>query len=164
MLDVSVNGRLRQIANNYGSERNSLEKKEFINTNSSISLLLRRDLTIDIREYTCMCVHTRICSDKYTYLCNVFGEISFLKMYVCYLKFQCLQLRYLIIHKTGIITLHFIVMQITLKSLSGACFLKITHVRYFVFSFGSVYLLLMKSDPKLQDKYVSNLNNYFKSS
>lgn len=57
MLDVSVNGRLRQIANNYGSERNSLEKKEFINTNSSISLLLRRDLTIDIREYTYVCTH-----------------------------------------------------------------------------------------------------------
>lgn len=57
MLDVSVNGRLRQIANNYGSERNSLEKKEFINTNSSISLLLRRDLTIDIREYICVCAH-----------------------------------------------------------------------------------------------------------
>lgn len=51
MLDVSVNGRLRQIANNYGSVRNSLEKREFINTNSSISLLLREDLTIDIRGY-----------------------------------------------------------------------------------------------------------------
>jgi len=51
MLDVSVNGRLRQIANNYGSVRNSLEKREFINTNSSISLLLRKDLTIDIRGY-----------------------------------------------------------------------------------------------------------------
>lgn len=52
MLDVSVNGRLRQIANNYGSVRNSLEKREFINTNSSISLLLWKDPTIDIRGYT----------------------------------------------------------------------------------------------------------------
>lgn len=68
MLDVSVNGRLRQIANNYGSERNSLEKKEFINTNSSISLLLRRDLTIDIREY--VCVHTHINSSK-KHICGI---------------------------------------------------------------------------------------------
>lgn len=57
MLDVSVNGRLRQIANNYGSKRSSVEKKEFINTNSSISLLLRRDLTIDIREHTYVYTH-----------------------------------------------------------------------------------------------------------
>lgn len=71
MLDVSVNGRLRQIANNYGSERNSLEKKEFINTNSSISLLLRRDLTIDIREYIYVCVFAHIYTPAYKHICEI---------------------------------------------------------------------------------------------
>jgi hypothetical protein len=66
MLDVSVNGGLRQIANNYGSERNGLEKKEFINTNSSISLLLGRDLTIDMKEYTCVCTHMYALADKHS--------------------------------------------------------------------------------------------------
>lgn len=71
MLDVSVNGRLRQIANNYGSGRNSLEKKEFINTNSSISLLLRRDLTIDIREYIDVCVCAHIYTPAYKHVCGI---------------------------------------------------------------------------------------------
>lgn len=78
MLDVSVNGRLRQIANNYGSERNSLEKKEFINTNSSISLLLRRDQTIDMRGHMSMDVHIYTLQQVNASV-NILREIAFLK-------------------------------------------------------------------------------------
>lgn len=112
MPDVSVNGRLRQIANNYGSERSSLEKKEFINTNSSISLLLGRDLIQGM--YMCTHVYT-LWQINISVRYLVGNSLFFFKACIWYLMFSA-QSWYVVIQNTKITQSHFILMQITSKS------------------------------------------------